>query len=384
LRPVHIVSSIALEESGPTYTVVRLCDSLAVQGSAVRLLALDWAPNTNYPAYATSFKMGVGPRRLGRSPSMHRWLAREAAAGGIDLIHAHGLWMMPNVYPGWVAARYGVPLVVSPRGCFTPYAMASGSGVKKIFWPLVQKPALLSVDCFHATAESEYLDIRRMGFKQPVAISPNGIDIPALIPRSSGERRTLLFLGRVHPNKGLDLLLPAWKRVEARFPDWDLVIIGSDDGYHGSSGYRSEMQALSAKLNLQRVRFEGPQYGDDKLRAFRDASAYVLPTYSENFGITVAEALSQATPVIVTKGAPWHGLEANAAGWWIEIGVDPLAVALETVLSLPSQALREMGMNGRAWMEREFNWPRVSQHMASVYSWLRDASLGRPSCVHLD
>ncbi len=385
LRLVHIVSSVAEEASGPTYSVVRLCDSLAGEGSDVRLLTLDWAPDTIFPRYAESCKMGRGPRRLGRSPAMHRWLAQQAATGGIDLIHAHGLWMMPNVYPGWVSARHGIPLVVSPRGCFTNYAMASGSMVKKLFWPLVQKPALAAVTCFHATAQSEYLDIRRMGFKQPVAIIPNGIDLPPdIVPRSPGERRTLLFLGRVHPNKGLDMLLPAWARVEARFPDWDLTIVGSDDSYHGSSGFMNEMMALAARLGLERVQFEGPRYGNDKLRAFRNASLYVLPTYSENFGITVAEAMSQATPAIVTKGAPWQGLEANAAGWWIDIGLDPLAAALEATMSLPPQTLSEIGRNGRAWMEREFCWTSISRQMSSVYRWLGDVSLSRPACVHLD
>lgn len=385
LRLVHIVSSVAEEASGPTYSVVRLCDSLAGEGSDVRLLTLDWAPGAISPRYAESFKMGFGPRRLGRSPAMRRWLARQAAAGSIDVIHAHGLWMMPNVYPGWIAARHGIPLVVSPRGCFTNYAMASGSMVKKLFWPLVQKPALAAVTCFHATAESEYLDIRRMGFKQPVAIIPNGIDLPPdIVPRSPGERRTLLFLGRVHPNKGLDMLLPAWARVQSRFPDWELVIVGSDDGYHGSSGLLGEMKSLATRLGLERIRFEGPRYGSDKLRMFRDASLYVLPTYSENFGVTVAEALSQATPAIVTKGAPWKGLDLNRAGWWIDIGLEPLVASLEAAMAQPEVVLSGMGENGRAWMQREFLWSNIAGQMADTYRWLRDAAACRPKCVHLD
>ena len=94
-------------------------------------------------------------------------------------IHNHRLWMMPNVYPGLVARKHNVPLVISPRGTLSEWAFQHGSVVKRLFWPLVQKPALTATSCFHATAESEYKDIRRMGFRQPVAIIPNGIDIPA-------------------------------------------------------------------------------------------------------------------------------------------------------------------------------------------------------------
>lgn len=384
LRLVHNVSALTQEASGPSYSVVRLCDTLREAGHDVTLLTLNWAPQSSNPPYGQGFAIGLGPRRLGRSPAMYRWLKDTAQAGAVDVIHTHGLWMMTNVYPGWVAAKYNIPLVVSPRGTFTPYAMASGSRVKQLFWPLVQKPALAAVSCFHATAGSEYADIRRMGFKQPVAVIPNGIDLPALAPKARSERRTLLFLGRIHPNKGLDLLLPAWARVQGRFPDWDLVIVGNDQGYHGTSGHLDEMKALAVSLGLQCVKFEGARYGNEKFAAFRNADLYVLPTYSENFGMTVAEALSQETPAIVTKGAPWQGLEANDAGWWIDIGLDPLVGALEAAMGKTRQELSTMGAHGRAWMHREFLWTNISRQISEAYRWLRDPAMGRPPCVHLD
>lgn len=384
LRIVHNVGGISKEASGPTYSVVRLCDSLIASGAELTLTSIDWKLGQNGPSYNKSFPPGCGPRRLGRSPGMYRWISAQARAGAIDLIHSHGLWLMTNVYPGWVARRHGIPLVISPRGTFTRYAMSSGSRVKLLFWPLVQRPALAPTVCFHATGEAEYDDIRRLGFEQPVAIIPNGIDLPPVAPRQYGERRTLLFLGRIHPNKGLDMLLPAWARLQDRFPNWDLRIIGNDHGYHGVSGYLEEMKTLAQRLEVTRVGFEGPHYGGDKLNAFREADLFVLPTYSENFGMTVAESLSQETPVIVTKGAPWQGLVSNRAGWWIDIGLEPLTAALEDALTRTQDQLESMGKRGRVWMRDEFKWTKVAGELSAVYRWLRDPSVQRPSSVRLE
>ena len=299
---------------------------------------------------------------------MSRWLAEAAAHGEIRLLHNHSLWMMPNVYPGRVAKDFGLPLVVSPRGTLSAWAMASGSPVKRLFWPLVQAPALGATRCFHATAESEYEDIRRMGFRQPVAVVPNGIDIPApsLAPSlEAAQQRTLLFLGRIHPVKGLDWLLPAWGAVQERFPDWRLQIAGPDNG-----GYLRQMQDLASGLKLRRVEFSGPVYGAAKWRLYQGAELFVLPTHSENFGLSAAEALASGTPAIVTRGAPWQGLNTHGAGWWIDPGLDALVACLESALARHPGELESMGQAGRAWMEAEYSWRQVGQRMARTYRWL--------------
>lgn len=370
-RIIHIVPAIAEEASGPSYVVVRLCESLLAGGEAVTLGVLDWAAMAAPPAFLRRFPLGWGPRRLGRSPAMSRWLAGEAACGEVKLIHNHSLWMMPNVYAGKVAKDFSVPLVVSPHGTMSRWAMASGSPVKRLFWPLAQAPALAATRCFHATAEAEYADIRRMGFTQPVAVIPSGIDIPVLGPKPSGPERTLLFLGRIHPVKGLDWLLPAWAAVQDRFPDWRLQVAGPDNG-----GYLRQMQALAARLKLRRVAFTGPVYGAAKWLVYRDADLFVLPTHSENFGIAVAEALACGTPALVTQGAPWQGLKAHGAGWWVGLGVDALVAGLESALALSPKELESMGQAGRRWMQAEYAWPQIGRQMAKTYRWLLEG--GQP------
>lgn len=375
MRIIHVVPAITNEASGPSYSVVRLCESLIEARQNVTLAALDWASMPSPPPCLKTFRLGWGPRRLGRSPAMKRWLTEQAESKSVDLIHNHSLWMMPNVYPGQAARRHGIPLVVSPRGTLSEWAMQSGSAVKKAFWPL-QHPALAGAACLHATAAAEYDDIRRMGFRQPVAIIPNGIDIPELQPKAEKDYRTLLFLGRVHPVKGLDMLLPAWRVVQDRFPDWHLKIVGPDN-----RGHLGEMRRLASELLLERIEFSGGLFGAQKWQAYRDADLFVLPTYSENFGMSVAEALAAGTPTIVSKGAPWSGLDTRKAGWWIDIGIDPLVACLEQALAESSNSLTAMGLRGRDWMEEEYSWMHVGRQMVETYYWIVGEG-SKPSCVH--
>jgi glycosyltransferase involved in cell wall biosynthesis len=368
LRAIEVVPGISEEASGPSYSVMRLCESLIALGHDVSLAALDLGPVAG-AAFLEMFPLGAGPRKLGRSPAMKRWLARQAGSSRVDILHNHGMWQMSAVYPGWAARKWNVPLVVSPRGAFSRFAMKHGSPLKAIFWPLLQRPAIEAAGCFHATAEAEYEDIRRLGFRQPVAIIPNGIDIPAARPRRPAGARTLLFLGRIHKIKGLDMLLRAWRRVQGRFPEWRLDIVGSDDSYYGSSGYLDQLRGLAASLGVERARFVGELRGDAKTEALSQAELFILPSYSENFGVAVAEALAAGTAAIVTRGAPWPRLGEKGAGWWVETSDDGVAGALDEALARPPGELDAMGKLGRAWMESDFGWERIAATMAETYAW---------------
>jgi glycosyltransferase involved in cell wall biosynthesis len=366
-RIIEVVPSVFIEASGLAQAVKRMSESVIdLNQQKLTLASLDFGGKAFSLSYLNTFPVGIGPKKLGRSPSMLRWLNKKAENGNVDLVHSHGLWMQPNVYPSFVCKKHRLPLVISPHGTLSPWAFSSGSFLKKIYWPLLQKPALSAATCFHATAISEYQDIRNMGFRQPVAVLPNGIDLPKMQPHTIDKnKRTILFLGRIHQVKGLDLLLMAWSAIQKRFPDWHLRIVGPDDG-----GYLMKMQDLSNQLGLQRIEFSGALFGEEKLQAYQQADLFVLPTYSENFGISVAESLAAGTPAIVAKGAPWEGLEYHHAGKWIDIGLDPLVAALEKMLSLSREELDAMGARGRSWMEAEFSWSKIGVKMAETYQWI--------------
>ena len=217
-----------------------------------------------------------------------------------------------------------------------------------------------------------------MGFNQPVAIIPNGIHIPELIHAERSRVRTLLYLGRIHPIKGLENLLPAWAAVQDKFPEWRLQIVGPDSG-----GHLAELQALATRLNLERIAFTGPLTGSEKQKAYANADLYVLPTYSENFGMTVAESLAAGTPAIVTKGAPWQSLDEKQAGRWIDTGKDALIACLEEMLDKSRAELDLMGLNGRNWMMSDYSWETVASMMKAAYDWVLTQG-PQPAYLHCD
>jgi glycosyltransferase involved in cell wall biosynthesis len=386
LRVVHVVAGLDAAHGGPSHTVPRFCAALSRLGSHIELLSVDGKDEpagkpteTDYDDHRFAQDYIPVPvlrdlRFSGALASSLRETARRA-----DVIHDHGIWLMPNLHAGWAARAAGKPLVVSPRGMLAPAALAFSRRRKQAFWCLLQGPAIRHAACFHATSEQEYEEIRCFGVSSPVAIIPNGVDLSALsTPSSPVGDRTVLSLGRLHPKKGLDRLLQAWAEVEGRYPDWRLKIIGPAE-----HGYDQVLRASAAALGLTRVSVEGPVYGEAKLRAYQAADLFVLPTLNENFGQTVAEALMSEVPVIVTKGAPWSGLETQGCGWWIAHGVEPLVAALRQAMDMPRSTLKSMGAKGREWMAQDFSWERVAQEMLAVYRWLAFGD-NPPSVVRFD
>ena len=365
MKLVHVVPHIDQEAAGPSYSVPRLCQSLAACGNQVELTCLAARGEIAGVALDLHAQWPVlGRFAISSSLAVALW----GKAATVDIVHNHSLWSMVNVAAGWVVPGRGAKLVTSPRGTLSNWALSRSRGVKRLVWPL-QRRALAKAHLLHATSEVEYNEIRSQGFMAPVAVIPNGIDmspLPVLPPRAADNKsRTLLFLSRIHPIKGLDRLLQAWVQVQANHPDWRLVIAGRGDAAHVE-----QVKSLAAKLCALRVEFPGPLYGTAKSQAYWDADLFVLPTHSENFGMVVAEALAHGCPTIVSTGAPWPGLQTESCGWWVANDVDTLATTLISAMQIPVEDLTAMGLRGRAWMERDYGWAAIGKKMDAAYRWL--------------
>lgn len=377
-RALHVVAGLAPARGGPSYSVPRLCAALREAGCAASVLTLQEEEKPAGESVEAFLQDRTGLHPLdGLQASAGLRRATRAAAGLADIVHAHGLWRMPNVYAGAAAARVGRPLVVSPRGMLAPEALKFSAWKKRIFWALVQGSAYAGAAAWHATSAQEAADIRAFGIRAPIAVIPNGIDLPFALADHPTEkrRRCLLFLSRLHPKKGLSTLVSAWAKTAPQRPDWDLVIAGPDEG-----GYRAIVQAQADSEGASRISFLGAVYGVRKDEVLRAADLFVLPTKSESFGIAVAEALACGLPAIVTRGAPWAGLEIERCGWWVDHGPEALAAALLEATSLPAAERRAMGARGHAWMARAFAWNPIATQLLDVYRWLRDGG-STPACI---
>lgn len=375
MKLVHVVPHISDEASGPSYSVPRLCESLAARGHLVTLSCL--AARGGIAGVTLDLHRQWPILRRFAISTSHAWALRRHA-GRADIVHNHSLWSMVNVAAGWVVPGRHAKLVTSPRGTLSDWALGRSRFAKRILWPF-QRRALDLADLLHATSEVEYEEIRSFGFTSPVAIIPNGIDMPGASKSESPPlERTLLFLSRIHPTKGIDRLLQAWHRLQDAHPEWQLVIAG-----RGEPKHEHDVRKLAGELRLERVKFAGPLYGADKSKAYFDAELFVLPTHSENFGMVVAEALAHGCPAVVSRGAPWPGLESEGCGWWVEHDVPRLSEALDAAMSLPAEKLASMGREGRAWMERDFGWDSVARRMEAAYRWLIDGG-ERPACVRIE
>ena len=301
----HVAAGLSKADGGPAYSVPRLVEELRSEGHEVLIRTLepvaaqDLSDIARRQSPAVHTRQSGPPGRLfGASPDMASALRKDALE--CDIIHTHGLWLLPDIYPARMTRKREATakLVHSIRGMLGPQAMQYSKWKKKVVWMLMQQRALAESHCLHATAASELDEIRAAGLTNPVAVIPNGIDIPDLnlYPRAVGGTRTILSLGRLHRKKGLDKLLLAWADLESRRPEWNLRIVGPAE-----EGHDIELRHLAEKLGLSNVSIEGPLYGNDVVQAYRDADLFILPTSNENFAMTVAESLAAGVPVISSR-----------------------------------------------------------------------------------
>ncbi|CRI68131.1 Glycosyl transferase, group 1 (fragment) [Thiocapsa sp. KS1] len=329
----------------------------------------EWVTTLLAPAYR------VPGARMTWSPRFHAILRECCKDRSADLIHDHGLWLSTNRAAASAASANEIPLIISTRGMLEPWALSHRSWKKRVAWLLYQQRILRAACVLHATAQHEVDSLRRLGFCQPIAMIPNGVDLghSNAEAMTNTSARIALFVGRIHPVKGLVELVEAWRI--ARPYGWKVIIAGPDEGGHRALvEERICASGLSADFD-----FVGTVEGKEKDALFRSADLLVLPSFTENFGLAVAEALSYAVPVITTHGTPWADLQTYDCGWWVAVGVEPLAEAILEATSLDNEARRAMGARGRVYVQR-YAWGGIARQMAALYRWVLGQG-SKPDCV---
>ena len=331
----------------------------------------------------------TGPSGFGYA----RALSSSIVQSGADVVYSAGLWKYSSLASLLWSERTSKPLLVAPHGMMDPWALRQSRLKKRVAGLLYQNAQLRQAACIRALCESELKSIRAYGLKNPVCVIPNGIDLPVKpewkkFPARAHEpkeqrRKVLLFVGRIHPKKGLVNLLKAWKgAIRARFTmgeQWNLVIAGWDQ-----DGHEGELKSLAGHLGIeQSVLFVGPQYGEAKAEMYRNCEAFILPSFSEGLPMSILEAWSYAKPVLMTPECNLpEGLEAGAAICFHPT-VDAIEQGLQRLALMSDLERQTMGERSLQLVKERFMWSRVARDMITVYRWLLGTA-DRPDCVRLD
>jgi glycosyltransferase involved in cell wall biosynthesis len=347
-------ASFAAEYGGPALSVSRLGVALAKEGVEVGL----WAPDGSaLSSNVVQAEHGVRPLSGSASNAIDTF-------GALDILHDSGIWLPHNHALAMLSGRGGGCRIVSTRGMLEPWAIRYKAVKKRLAWHLYQKHDLLCADRLHATSVQEAEQLAALGLKRPIDVVPNGMDLPSenvLGKRRACPERIALFLSRIHPKKGLPMLVEAWARL--RPEGWRLVISGPSE-----LGHADEIAQEIQRFGIgDMIKLIGPQYGEDKMNILLDADLFVLPTHSENFGMAVAEALAYGLPVLTTTGAPWQEIAVRRCGWWVAPEVDPITNALYEALQTSDHNLRAMGARGRALIAAAYGWQGVATRMIENY-----------------
>jgi len=363
MKVVQLTSSLSRTAGGPFESIRRQSQELALLGCRVAALGVMdeftredsslWQPVTTYSYPTVLF------RSFSYAPGLRQGLASLQP----DVVHSHGIWLYHQLVAYRYAAVTGRPLIVSPRGMLEQWAFQHNRLKKLPLWWLYEKRGLQLASVLHATSHQEAESFRALQLTAPIAVIPNGVDLPECGAPNTDNGKTALFLSRIHAKKGLLNLVEAWRIVRPK--GWKVIIAGPDENDHE----REVKNAVKRSGLGDCFEFVGPVYGEGKARLYQRANLFVLPSYSENFGNVVAEALAYGVPVITTSATPWSEIRDYGCGWWVDVGVTPLAEALSAAVAAGDNELKEMGARGRKLVESRYAWPWVAAEMKKVYQW---------------
>ena len=373
MKVLHVVPDIAPESGGQSAAAVEFCKGLAGEGVEVSLLTTDYGMDRE--VRLPGIDLHVVPCAFSHwrwSPAFDKTL--KALLAQVQVVHLHGLWL----YPIWAAGRacrtFGIPYLLRPCGMLDHWSLSQHRWRKQVYALLLERQTIRTAAALHFTTEAEQVESWTFGLTVTPCVVPLGLakdtyeDLP---PRGRfrrrfpelAQRQILLFLGRLHYKKRPDLLLQVFSELALEYPNLALVLAGP-----GDSRYVSDLQAHARNLNLSgRVVFTGLLQRHAVREVLVDADVFVLPSFDENFGMAVAEAMAAGCPVVVSPQVALAAIiKEYGAGLVVDSTVEDLKRALRQLL-YDEERRRAMGQNGRQLILDRFTWHRVVQQIVGVY-----------------
>ncbi|MFV8374685.1 glycosyltransferase [Flavobacterium sp. LB1P71] len=281
-----------------------------------------------------------------------------------DLVHINGIWNLQNAIFQFAAVTLHIPIILSPHGMLEPYILNRNKWKKKIALLLYQHKLVKQADFIHSTAELELKNIKSLGFENPSVVIPNGIDLSKIRVKENLNYSSpfqILFISRIHPKKGIEFLMEAIKKLNS--DDIIVKIAGP-----GDKDYINNLINKARSLNISdKIEFLGPIYGEEKWKLYQSSDLFILPSYSENFGIVIPEALASGLLTIATTGTPWEELKTSDCGWWIDLSVENLVNAIESAYKLPLEGIKKKSKTGIELIQQKYDINQVALTMKEFY-----------------
>ncbi len=356
-------------DGGPSESLLLLARGLLAANVELEIVTTngDGPTNSHVPLGASTFYKGVPVRyfnrfpKLGYAPSQSLLRHLKRVARDVDLVHVHALFNFPSTAGAALLRSMGVPYVTSPRGMCEPWALGHRSWKKWPYWRAIERGNVAGARAVHATSDEEASQLRLLFPTQDVFVVPNPVELPSEPLDVARAANRIVFLGRLHPVKGLEVLVAAMSLLTKRHPDVELVLAGPD--HHGElARVEARLASLAPRPN---VRWIGEVHGDAKSRFLASATALALTSHSESFGRTVVEALAHGTPVVVSRACPWASVAQHGAGFWVDNEPEAVADALARILEAPSGG-HTMRLAART-LANDYDVDRIGRAMLDEY-----------------
>jgi glycosyltransferase involved in cell wall biosynthesis len=400
MKVLHVIPAVASVRGGPSHAIFAMVKALRSQGveaeiattnnNGSRILDVPFNQRIEYegvpvwffPQFPTpkqgNFSVGKDKAFI-FSAALTKWLWQNLHH--YDMVEAHYLFSYASTCAEAIARKHNIPYVVRTIGQLAPWALAQSQLKKRLYTFLIERQNLNQAAAIHCTSDGEAEDVHRFGIQTPTFTLPLGVEQPPAIPGAKQklhdlyaippETPVVLFLSRIHPKKRPDLLLQAISQVAAQNHDCHLIFAGS-----GEAEYLNYLISLVSSLGLaSRVSFAGFVTGKDKALLLQGSDIFVLPSYAENFGVAVAEAMAAGLPAIVTPDVQISPeVMTQQAGLVVEGNVDALSAAITRLIASPEER-RQLGKNGQRLVNHCYSWNVIAQNLAEVYTKiLKDSS----------